>query len=86
MPRPRRGDWLEDELHSLRNAGVDIVLSLLTDHEIAACPILRQAGIEVEAKSACRDTIPRNPQRVHQDYRHLAPSPRLTWAFASCAA
>lgn len=34
MPRPRGGDWLEDELRAWRNVGVNIVLSLLTPDEI----------------------------------------------------
>lgn len=34
MPRPRGGDWLEDEVISLRTMGVDVLVSLLTDEEI----------------------------------------------------
>jgi protein-tyrosine phosphatase len=34
MPRPRGGDWLEDEAISLRKMGVDVLVSLLTDEEI----------------------------------------------------
>jgi protein-tyrosine phosphatase len=34
MPRPRGGDWLEDEIQSWRRAGVDAVLSLLTSDEV----------------------------------------------------
>jgi protein-tyrosine phosphatase len=30
MPRPRDGDWLEDEVRSLRASGVDVLVSLLT--------------------------------------------------------
>jgi protein-tyrosine phosphatase len=33
MPRPRGGDWLEDEIQSWRHAGVDVVVSLLTREE-----------------------------------------------------
>jgi len=33
MPRPRGGDWLEDEIQSWRRAGVDVVVSLLTLEE-----------------------------------------------------
>jgi protein-tyrosine phosphatase len=33
MPRPRGGDWLEDEIQSWRRAGVDMVVSLLTREE-----------------------------------------------------
>ena len=35
MPRPRGGDWLEDEVRAWRQAGVDVVLSLLTRDEVA---------------------------------------------------
>ena len=34
MPRPRGGDWLEDEIHSWRRSRVDVVLSLLTPDEL----------------------------------------------------
>jgi len=34
-PRPRGGDWLGDELRSWREAGVDVVVSLLTPQEEA---------------------------------------------------
>ena len=33
MPRPRGGDWLEDEIQSWHQAGVDVVVSLLTREE-----------------------------------------------------
>ena len=33
MPRPRGGDWLEDEIQSWRRSGVDVVVSLLTGEE-----------------------------------------------------
>ena len=33
MPRPRGGDWLEDEIRSWRRSGVDMVVSLLTREE-----------------------------------------------------
>jgi protein-tyrosine phosphatase len=36
MPRPRGGDWLEDEIRAWQRAGVSVVVSLLTDDEIAA--------------------------------------------------
>ena len=33
MPRPRGGDWLEDEIQFWRRSGVDVVVSLLTCEE-----------------------------------------------------
>jgi len=35
VPRPRGGDWLEDEVRAWRKAGLDLVVSLLTTYEIA---------------------------------------------------
>jgi len=34
MPRPRAGDWFDDEIKALREEGVDILVSLLTIAEI----------------------------------------------------
>lgn len=34
MPRPRTGDWLEDEIQSLKREGVDVLVSLLTEDEV----------------------------------------------------
>jgi protein-tyrosine phosphatase len=35
VARPRGGDWLQDEVHSWRDAGLDMVASLLTSDEEA---------------------------------------------------
>jgi protein-tyrosine phosphatase len=43
MPRPRGGDWLEDEIQSWRRSGVDVVLSLLTPEEIADLSLADEA-------------------------------------------
>src|SRR5690242_14143863 len=34
MARPRGGEWLLDEVKSLREAGVDVLVSLLTPEEV----------------------------------------------------
>lgn len=55
VPRPRGGDWLDDELRAWRAAGVDIVVSLLTPEEVREFaleqePVLsRKHGIEFRA-------------------------------------
>src|SRR5689334_3358873 len=52
LPRPRGGDWLEDEIAAWRRAGVDVVVSLLMPDEandlgLADEPAAsRAAGIE----------------------------------------
>lgn len=35
MPRPRGGELLEDEIISLKNSGVDVLVSMLEYHEIS---------------------------------------------------
>ena len=38
--RPRGGDWLEDETNGLRQAGIDVVVSLLESDEVAQLDLL----------------------------------------------
>ncbi len=45
MPRPRGGDWLEDEIRSWRNSGVDLVVSTLTKEEITELDLSREADL-----------------------------------------
>jgi protein-tyrosine phosphatase len=45
MPRPRAGDWLEDEIASWKQQGLHFVLSLLEETEIA------ELGLEAEAEN-----------------------------------
>lgn len=44
LPRPRGGDWLEDEVRSWRAAGIDIVVSALMNEEIAELDIAGEAA------------------------------------------
>lgn len=46
IPRPRGGDWLEDELRALRQDGLDVVVSLLETDEAA------DLGLEKEGESS----------------------------------
>jgi protein-tyrosine phosphatase len=46
VPRPRGGDWLDDEMSALRQAGVDIVVSMLEG------PEARDLGLEREGAAA----------------------------------
>jgi len=45
MPRPRGGDWLEDEIQSWRRSGVDVVVSLLTPDEVADLNLADERGL-----------------------------------------
>ena len=42
VPRPRGGDWLADEIQALREAGVDVLVSLLTADEVAELDLARE--------------------------------------------
>jgi protein-tyrosine phosphatase len=44
VPRPRGGDWLEDEVRAWRKAGLDVVVSLLTRDEIADLDLDQEAN------------------------------------------
>jgi len=44
VPRPRGGDWLEDELQAMQRGGVDVLISMLTREE------QRELGLEHEAE------------------------------------
>lgn len=52
VPRPRGGDWLGDEVSAWREAGLAIIVSLLTSEEVAELDlegepeISRRAGLE----------------------------------------
>ena len=48
MPRPRGGEWLADDLRSLREQGVDVVVSLLRPSESA------ELGL-AEEEARCRE-------------------------------
>ena len=45
LPRPRGGDWLEDEVRGWRAAGVDVVVSLLTSDEVADLDLAQEGGL-----------------------------------------
>ena len=45
MPRPRGGDWLEDEIRSLKLSDVDVIVSLLEKEEIAELEIAEEQAL-----------------------------------------
>jgi protein-tyrosine phosphatase len=45
MPRPRGGDWLEDEVRDWRSAGIEVVVSTLTSEEIAELDLAQEAAL-----------------------------------------
>lgn len=66
LPRPRGGDWLEDEVPSWRNSGLDVVTSLLTPDEVPELGLQDEAarsrgGTGVPCVSHPRPRRPRVP-------------------------
>jgi protein-tyrosine phosphatase len=51
MPRPRAGDWLEDEISGWRGEGIDLVVSLLETSEVA------ELGLDEEVPWCARHAI-----------------------------
>lgn len=45
LPRPRGGDWLEDEVQGWREANVDLIVSLLTSDEIADLDLAQESQL-----------------------------------------
>jgi protein-tyrosine phosphatase len=72
MPRPRGADWLEEEIHSVRQQGVDVLVSLLTPEEIAELhledePILcKAAGLQFLFFSIPDRSIPESHEMLLQ--------------------
>ncbi len=45
LPRPRGGEWLEDEVRAWRHANIDIVVSLLTVEEVEDFDLAKEAAL-----------------------------------------
>lgn len=77
VPRPRGGDWLADEVHSWRDAGLDTVISLLTPGEIAELDLrdeevwAREEGIEYHTFPIPDYGVPRSRRDVAELVQRL---------------
>jgi protein-tyrosine phosphatase len=45
IPRPRGGDWLEDEIQSLKRSPVEVLVSLLEPHEITELDLAAEQAL-----------------------------------------
>lgn len=45
VPRPRGGDWLEDELRFLHSAGISVIVSTLTEEEVAELELADETAL-----------------------------------------
>jgi len=75
MPRPRGGDWLEDEIRGLKRSGIDILVSLLTPEEESFL------GLEEEGAQAHAHGLAFFSHPVPD--RDVPASPKETWALAA---
>src|SRR6185436_10293015 len=74
MPRPRGGDWLEEEIWSLRQAGVDILVSMLQRDEEASLGLEREGELaRAQGMEFISHPIPD---------RDVPESPKETWKLA----
>jgi protein-tyrosine phosphatase len=77
VPRPRGGDWLEDEVREWRRAGVNVIVSLLQPDEIAELDlaledeICRANGAEYFSFSIMDRGVPESENLVAELVRHL---------------
>jgi protein-tyrosine phosphatase len=45
LPRPRGGEWLEEEIRSWQRTGLDLIVSLLTSDEMAELDLVEEPGL-----------------------------------------
>jgi len=80
MPRPRGGDWLEDEIRAWRDDGADLVVSLLEPAEVreleveAEQSLCLQAGLDFISFPIPDQGVPRNRSEVVQFVERLKTS------------
>jgi len=74
MPRPRGGEWLEDEILALKDDGVDILISLLTSEEESYLE-LREEGATARRHGLQFVSHPIWDRGIPED-------PRPTWTLA----
>lgn len=77
LPRPRGGDWLEDEVRAWQQAGVDVVVSLLEKSEAADLDLAqeaefsRAAGLAYYSFPVVDRGVPASRQATHDLLRSL---------------
>jgi protein-tyrosine phosphatase len=78
MPRPRAGDWLADEIVAWKNEGIDLVLSLLEDDEVAELGLsgeqhaCQDQGIEFISFPIADRDVPRSTAETERIVRDLS--------------
>jgi protein-tyrosine phosphatase len=72
MPRPRGGDWVVDEIRSLHDQGVDMLVSLLTADEVREFELAEE---ELASRGSGLEflSIPIQDRSVPDDQSHIVP-------------
>src|SRR5580693_4311895 len=77
MPRPRGGDWLEDEISSWRRVNIDVIVSALTAEESEELDLAREkelcqkAGIDFLSFPVTDRGVPASPKATLELVRRL---------------
>ncbi len=77
MGRPRGGEWLDDEMVGLRQAHINIVVSLLEPYEISECDLIRESdtctvhGIEYRSLPIRDRDVPKSYHAVKELVSYL---------------
>ena len=70
MARPRGGDWLDDEATSWRDAGIDVIVSLLEASEVEQFELEREAtsaaavGLDFKSAPIPDRGVPQSPESI----------------------
>jgi len=78
VPRPRGSDWLDRDVHGLRNDGIDILVSLLTTDEVADLELTQEgeecskAGIEFDSFPIADRGVPESSEAFAELANRLA--------------
>jgi protein-tyrosine phosphatase len=78
MPRPRGNDWLADEMAALREAGVDVLVSMLTGQEAARLglenekEVAENAGMTFLSLPIIDHTTPSDAPETYQTIQQIA--------------
>lgn len=77
VPRPRGAEWLDDETRAWREAGIDIVVSLLEPHEEADLALAGESaasaasGLEFRSFPIPDGSVPNSREAVAQLLDHI---------------
>ena len=78
FPRPRGGDWLADEVQDWVAAGLQVIVSLLTEEEVADLELAREAelcrlqGLEFISFPVIDRSVPTSREATRRLADHLA--------------